>query len=91
MQKSEPCPRFPQKDFVSFFMGKNVRKKSSKFFRWPEMLLTKSWPKNFQMTAVTKILGRRDNSIAPLLSTENRKTFQTKTLTACTAVTAMQR
>ena len=34
---------------------------------------------DFEMAAVTKILARRDKSIAPLLSTVNRKTLQTQT------------
>ena len=32
-----PKPSISGQDFVPLFMGKNVRKKSSKIFRWPEM------------------------------------------------------
>ena len=61
-------------------MGKNVCKKSSNIFRWPEMcFLGKILAQDFEMAAVTKILARRDKSIAPLLSTVNRKTLQTQT------------
>ena len=43
--------------------------KSSKIFRWPEICsLGKILAQDFQMAAVTKILMRRDKSIAPLLS-----------------------
>ena len=43
-----------------------------KIFRWPEMCpLDKILAQDFQMAAFTKILGRRDTSVVPLLSTEN--------------------
>ena len=49
--------------------------KNIKIFRWPEMCpLGKILAQYFEMAALTKILGRRDKSIAPLLSTENRET-----------------
>ena len=41
--------------------------------------LGKILAQDFQMAAVTKVLGRRNKTIAPLLSTENRKTSQTQT------------
>ena len=47
-----------------------------KIFRWPEMCpLDKILAQDFQMAAFTKILGRRDISVVPLLSTENCKTL----------------
>ena len=47
-----------------------------KIFRWPEMCpLDKILAQDFQMAAFTKILGRRDTSVVPLLSTENCKTL----------------
>ena len=53
---------------------------SSEIFKWLEMCpLGKILAQDFQMSAVTKILGRRDKSIVLLLSTENRKTLQTQT------------
>ena len=40
-----------------------------KIFRWPEMCpLGKILAEDFQMAAFTKILGRRDKSVVPLLS-----------------------
>ena len=40
-----------------------------KIFRWPEMCpLGKILAQDFQMAAFTKILGRRDKSVVPLLS-----------------------
>ena len=47
-----------------------------KIFRWPEMCpLGKILAQDFQMAAFTKISGRRDTSIAPLVSIGNRKTL----------------
>ena len=83
---------FPNKILFNFLCVKMLPKKSPKAFRWPEMRpLGKILAQGFQIAALTKILGRRDKSIVPLLSTEIRKTLQAKTHTACTAVTAMQR
>ena len=48
-----------------------LSKKSPKIFRWPEMCpLGKILAQDFQIAALTKILGRRDKSIVLLLSTE---------------------
>ena len=98
---AKSCPQililpkiFPTRFCSTFIlMGKNVCKKSSNIFRWPEMcLLGKILAQDFEMAAVTKILARRDKSIAPLLSTVNRKTLQTqKNAHGITAGTAMQR
>ena len=68
---------------------KMLPKNLPKIFRWPEMCpLDKILAQDFQMAAFTKILGRRDISVVPLLSTENCKTLFH---TACMAVTSMQR
>ena len=44
MAGMESCPKLlilpkisPQQDFVSLFMGKNVRKKAFELFRWTEL------------------------------------------------------
>ena len=43
-------------------------KKIPKIFRWPEMCpLGRILAQDFQMAAFTKILGRRDKSVVPLL------------------------
>ena len=86
---------FPNKEyFVSLFMVKMLPKKS-KIFRWPEMCcsLGKILAQDFEIfsRSLTKLLGRRDRSIEALLSTEYCKTLQTKTHTACTAVTVTKR
>ena len=63
-----------------------------KIFRWPEMCpLDKILAQDFQMAAFTKILGRQNTSVVPLLSTENCK-HSSNTHTAyggdCDAATA---
>ena len=59
----------PNKILFRFLWEHNLVQKSSKIFRWPEMYsLGKILGQDFQMAAVTKILMRRDKSIAPLLS-----------------------
>ena len=80
---------FPNKISFHFLWVKMLPKNIPKIFRWPEMCpLDKILAQDFQMAAFTKILGRRDISVVPLLSTENCKTLFH---TACMAVTAMQR
>ena len=75
---------FPNKILFHFY----GQKYSSEIFRWPEMCpLGKILAQDFEMAAVTKILGLRDESIAPLLSTKNLETVQTKTHTACMVIT----
>ena len=64
---------FPNKISFHFLWVKMLPKNLPKIFRWPEMcpldkILTRQ---GFQMAAFTKILGRRDKSVVPLLSTEN--------------------
>ena len=75
-----------------YFLWVNMLpKKPPKIFRWSE-----TWPlgkilaQDFYIAAVTKILRRRDKSIAPPLSTENCKNTP-KNHTACMAATAIQR
>ena len=59
----------PNKILFHFLWEQNLVQKSWKIFRWPEMCsLGKILAQDFQMAAVTKILMRRDKSIAPLLS-----------------------
>ena len=83
---------FPNKISFHFLRVKMLPKTFLKIFRWPEMCpLGEILAEDFEIAAVTKILGRRDKSIVPLLSTENCKIFHAKTHTACTAVTAIQR
>ena len=80
---------FPNKISFHFLWVKMLPKNLPKIFRWPEMCpLDKILAQDFQMAAFTKILGRRDISVVPLLSTENCKTLFH---TACMAVTSMQR
>ena len=80
---------FPNKISFHFLWVKMLPKNLPKIFRWPEMCpLDKILAQDFQMAAFTKILGRRDISVVPLLSTENCKTLFH---TACMVVTAMQR
>ena len=80
---------FPNKISFHFLWVKMLPKNLPKIFRWPEMCpLDKILAQDFQMAAFTKILGWRDISVVPLLSTENCKTLFH---TACMAVTAMQR
>ena len=80
---------FPNKISFHFLWVKMLPKNLPKIFRWPEMCpLDKILAQHFQMAGFTKILGRRDISVVPLLSTENCKTLFH---TACMAVTAMQR
>ena len=60
---------FPNKILFYFLWVKMLAKKASEIFRWPEMCpLGKILAQDFEMAAVTKILRRRDISIAPLLS-----------------------
>ena len=83
---------FPNNISFHFIWVKILPKKSPKIFKWPEMCrLGKILAQDFEIAAVTKILGRRDKSIVPRLLTENCNTLQTKTRTAYTAVTAMHR
>ena len=59
----------PNKILFHFLWEQNLVQKSSNIFRWPEMCsLGKILAQDFQMAAATKILMRRDKSIAPLLS-----------------------
>ena len=74
--KKWPYPRFSQQDFFHFLWVKMLPKNLPKIFRWPEMCpLDKILAQDFQLAAFTKILGRRDTSVVPLLSTENCKTL----------------
>ena len=74
----------PNKLLFRFLWVKMFAKKYPRFSDGPEIALFAKSAKDFEMAAVTEILGRRDKSIAaPLLSTENRSTHQTKTHTAC--------
>ena len=67
---------FPNKISFHFLWVKMLPKNLPKIFRWPEMCpLDKILAQDFQMAAFTKILGRRDTSVVPLLSTENCKTL----------------
>ena len=67
---------FPNKISFHFLWVKMLPKNLPKTFRWPEMCpLDKILAQDFQMVAFTKILGRRDTSVVPLLSTENCKTL----------------
>ena len=80
---------FSNKISFHFLWVKMLPKNLPKIFRWPEMCpLDKILAQDFQMAAFTKILGRRDISVVPLLSTQNCKTLFH---TACMAVTARQR
>ena len=67
---------FPNKISFHFLWVKMLPKNLPKIFRWPEMCpLDKILAQDFQMSAFTKILGRGDTSVVPLLSTENCKTL----------------
>ena len=67
---------FPNKISFHFLWVKMLPKNLPKIFRWPEMCpLDKILAQDFQMAAFTKILGRRDTSVVPLLSTETCKTL----------------
>ena len=67
---------FPNKISFHFLWVKMLPKNLPKIFRWPGMCpLDKILAQDFQMAAFTKILGRRDTSVVPLLSTENCKTL----------------
>ena len=67
---------FPNKISFHFLWVKMLPKNLPKIFRWPEMCPhSKILAQDFQMAAFTKILGRRDISIAPLVSMGNRKTL----------------
>ena len=60
---------FPNKISFHFLRVKMLPKTLPMIFRWPEMCpLGKILAQDFQMTAFTKILGRRDKSVVPLLS-----------------------
>ena len=59
---------FPNKISFHFLWVKMLPKNLPKIFRWPEMCpLDKILAQDFEMAAFTKILGRRDISIAPLV------------------------
>ena len=59
-----------------FLWVKMLPKSLPKIFKWPEICpLGKILAQDFQMAAFTKILGRRDIFVAPLVSTGNRKTL----------------
>ena len=63
---------FPNKISFNFLWVKMLPKNLPKIFRWPEMcplgkILAQE---DFQMVASTKIFGRRDKSVVPLLSTK---------------------
>ena len=63
---------FPNKILFHFLWVKMSPKKSRKVFRWPEICpLGKILAQEFEIAAVTEILGRRNKSIVQLLSTEN--------------------
>ena len=67
---------FLNKISFHFLWVKMLLKNLPKIFRWPEMCpLDKILAQDFQMAALTKILGRRDKSVVPLLSTENCQTL----------------
>ena len=74
---------FPNKISFHFLSVKMLPKNLPRIFRWPEMcpLGDKILAQDFQMAALTKILGRRDKSVVPLLSTENCKTLFYQKLT----------
>ena len=68
---------FSNKISFHFLWVKMLPKNLPKIFRCPEMCPPDKIPKilaqDFQMAAFTKILGRRDKSVVPLLSTESGK------------------
>ena len=65
-------------------MGKYIAYKTSKIFRWPEMCpLRKILAQDFQIAALTKILGRRDKSIVPLLHGKVFFCFRSKRVDRC--------
>ena len=67
---------FPNKISFHFLWVKMLPKNLPKIFRWPEMCpLDKILAQDFQMAAFTKILGRRETSVVPLLYTENCRTL----------------
>ena len=67
---------FPNKISFHLLWVKMLPKNLPKIFRWPEMCpLDKILAQDFQMATFTKILGRRDTSVVPLLSTENCETL----------------
>ena len=70
----------PNKILFHFLEEQNLVQNLPKIFRWPEMCsLGKILAQDFQMASVTKILMRRDKSIAPLLSLGNKqKTLETQ-------------
>ena len=67
---------FPNKISFHFLWVKMLPNILRKIFGWPEMCpLNKILTQDFQVTAFTEMLGRRDKSVVPLLSTENCKTL----------------
>ena len=67
---------FPNKISFHFLWVKMLPKNLPKIFRWPEICpLDKILAQDSEMAAFTKILGRRDTSVVPLLSRENCKTL----------------
>ena len=68
-QNLDLAPDFPNKISFHFLWLKMLPKKSPKIFRWPKMYpLGKILAQDFEIAAVTKIIGWGDKSIAPLLS-----------------------
>ena len=83
---------FPNKISFHFLWFKMLPKNLPKIFRWPEMCpLGKILAQDFQMAAFTKILGRRDRSVVPLLSHRKLQNTLKNARSVCMAVTAMQR
>ena len=74
---------FPNKILFHFLWEQNLVQNLPTIFRWPEMCsLGKILAQDFQMAAVTKILIRREKSIAPLLSLgDEQKTLETQKCT----------
>ena len=67
---------FPNKILFRSLCGKILPENLPKIFRWPEMCpFGKILGQDFQMAAFTKILGRQNILIAPLVSTEIFRKF----------------
>ena len=67
---------FHTKISFHFLWLKMLPKSLPRIFRWPEICpFAKLLAQDFQMAAFTKILGRRDIPIAPLVSMRNRNTL----------------
>ena len=67
-------PKFFPTRFSFTFYELKCSQKIFQDFKWPQMRpLRKILARDFEKAAVMKILGRRDRSIAPLISTGNRK------------------